>query len=1677
MPAPAISSLSVASGTPGTPLRIDGRNFGPQRPQSTVQLRLRAPDAPTAVAPIDDWKNTRIEVRVPALDRLGSGGVADLWVRSADGESQRVQFTVREPTAPVLEEVEPAAAIAGDVVTLSGSGFGIAQFGTAAVLVSDRSGSEVNATVRAWSATHIEIAVPGAAALGGPGDKQVRVRTLWGDSGSIPLTISAPPTLNAVRVPERPDEPVQALPGDELVTEGVAFGARDAQSAVLVATPGEAPVPAQIEEWTGERIRFLFPDGTGEPGPRQVSVRTRSGTSTSATVLLEGVPTLSAAPVAMLPLALQTRFMVSGTELWVRAIPDMVHVDSHDGRLTEEEAELGERYRNADAAGRADVWLDMSTRFGTPRAEWIVRSTVAGNVTRRNAPWARAARSRLLPRRLYAFAYDDDGQLLASQHGRPIPFELPIGPDPTAPADSDPSQDAGIRWMVDFDEALARGMAIKLRLPDPPPTRISRLVVVGAETSLTSAEGAAELVSALTAHRYTRGIGFLPEGTPTNNTPAVTDSGDSHGQPPDVLVSPDAATNAGVAARALGITAYAAEVFSGTPHAAEGKALRRARRSMNAALWPATWGYFLEHMLAPEVAHGSLESGREHFVEWVRACGPQPVLRIGEQPLGLLPVVPLAEWAPNGEEALEPLAKFLQEKLSPIWNASVAGVPRVSDEPPTQDETDENPLLTVLSMQPTSISFRGRSVLGMEFVEAASRFIRNRLSLDPRWKTEQRDRARAVLDAHGLESWDPNVVRTVFAANYFPIELPLVYGGEQPRSGPLPTNSNWLSLLHGAGWKALRDDAFVLNERPLLYLLLRHSLLAAYLMTAGDMLPADPWRGGEPVHYGIDEIDDNLDAPRPALAWDRLEASGKGAALDAQAQGLLLTVRDAVRELAGKPVEVLERAAAETLDLCSHRLDAWITSFAHRRLHAIRGETGADGLHLGAFGMVENIQRGDGGGSAGYVHTPSPAHASAAAILASGYRSHPEGGGTRHPFGIDLSSERVRLALSLLDGVRAGHQLGALLGYRFERSMQESGLARFIEEFREIAPLPVAGTAEPNATVESVAVQNVADGLELHRRWVAAGREPEPGWPNGSTQQNDALQNLFEGLDDVVDALGDILVTEGVFQLARGNAERAAAALEAAARPSGTPPELEAIYTPHSGVAAIHRLAVMLPGEIAFAPDWEPDAALARRAAAEPRFDAWAGRLLGDPKRVRYRVEYQDPTSGAVIAEEERRLDQLAPALSPLDVVYAAVASERTQLSEIEQRIVYDAVRTRPAGVPPDAQVRVVGSRQPELEHKIGLLELMELAQSLREAISGARALAPDDLSVPEVPGGAIADVKDIEDRSFVAETDLRAAHDALGAAIATPAGEALRSALLAASALGIPGAVPLSAFGDEPSDRADLSTQATIAQAEVARRIADLDALPTPTDEIPRRIEHALSRLGCVFGSDFRAAPLYTAPPAGNPAQLDVRFSASAGLLDGDRFAAARWFQRLTRVREGARRLGDALLYADALGGADTLSLAVAQLPAVPGDRWLGLPFADGTPPVGRVSLVAHLPVGPLDVAGTLAGLVFEEFIEVLASPTKTTGLALHYDQPDVTPPQAIVLAVPPRLNEDWTWTLTTLEATVHATFELAKMRMVDLDVLQEAGHFLPATYLGLNMKGVTVATDFLAGRGLPLA
>ena len=84
------------------------------------------------------------------------------------------------------------------------------------------------------------------------------------------------------------------------------------------------------------------------------------------------------------------------------------------------------------------------------------------------------------------------------------------------------------------------------------------------------------------------------------------------------------------------------------------------------------------------------------------------------------------------------------------------------------------------------------------------------------------------------------------------------------------------------------------------------------------------------------------------------------------------------------------------------------------------------GCYLGGFGFVENVRPADPGAPlGGFIHAPSPAHAGAAAILRNGFLSR---GGSGSAYDVDLSSARVRAALTLIDGVRQGEPLDSLLG-------------------------------------------------------------------------------------------------------------------------------------------------------------------------------------------------------------------------------------------------------------------------------------------------------------------------------------------------------------------------------------------------------------------------------------------------------------------------------------------------------------------------------------------------------------------------------------------------------------------------------------------------------------------------
>src|SRR5262249_16001487 len=59
--------------------------------------------------------------------------------------------------------------------------------------------------------------------------------------------------------------------------------------------------------------------------------------------------------------------------------------------------------------------------------------------------------------------------------------------------------------------------------------------------------------------------------------------------------------------------------------------------------------------------------------------------------------------------------------------------------------------------------------------------------------------------------------------------------------------------------------------------------------------------------------------------------------------------------LAGLPSAAVERLLAEVVDVCSHRLDAWVTAHASRRLDALRARR-PDGVRVGGYGVLYDLR-------------------------------------------------------------------------------------------------------------------------------------------------------------------------------------------------------------------------------------------------------------------------------------------------------------------------------------------------------------------------------------------------------------------------------------------------------------------------------------------------------------------------------------------------------------------------------------------------------------------------------------------------------------------------------------------------------------------------------------------------
>ncbi|MBI3541972.1 MAG: hypothetical protein HY075_01675 [Deltaproteobacteria bacterium] len=598
---------------------------------------------------------------------------------------------------------------------------------------------------------------------------------------------------------------------------------------------------------------------------------------------------------------------------------------------------------------------------------------------------------------------------------------------------------------------------------------------------------------------------------------------------------------------------------------------------------------------------GNRHALENYFVNYVRPKGHSPALCVGTLPYAVLPTTSLQLWQaqsvdqptapPSFADAAVPAAL---RSFRSHWLAAAEKAPRVGG-----TGNPDAALVGVLGLDASAQEVLLRNSLGGYAASHAGQSVYNLPAITKILKELSGNRG-VWLQKIGQASWAPFVSNLNFASTVTRFAPPLVADKSLEDLSLADIGDAYISgSILGATFPLSYDPTPLRADKkpwPLLYYVLRHSTLSLIDRLAFEIQVArgqvDPGLRREPEIYSTDDaaaftatfrinqlaaeastvlkplkpltiemllgyLDRVLDGVKlssngsyhsqDSTLFDIVEGADPKSSTGIDSPKYMQRYVAALKTLESVPTAELGRLFGETLDVCSHRIDPWFGSLAAKRLSDMRrklskrpnaapagGDSFASGTHLGGFGWVEDLKPTPpaSGTVGGFMHGPSLEHAAAAAILRNNYITRPTNGA-------DLSSARVRRALYLLDCVRSGERLGAVLGHLLEKSMHDvDDVALFIEPLRAAFPMSDPGVVPGGSA--AAAPRNVIDGmkfLETWRTWQENPSHPAP-YPFGADKldpndpalsaawasrlgSNASMDKVIRDLDDALDALTD----------------------------------------------------------------------------------------------------------------------------------------------------------------------------------------------------------------------------------------------------------------------------------------------------------------------------------------------------------------------------------------------------------------------------------------------------------------------------------------------------------------------------------------------------------------------------
>ncbi len=728
-----------------------------------------------------------------------------------------------------------------------------------------------------------------------------------------------------------------------------------------------------------------------------------------------------------------------------------------------------------------------------------------------------------------------------------------------------PTELEGTLWMTDFSKAVEAGMGIIIN--DPLKTKqidlADWLIVVGINETIDSRKALEEI---LRRNNASGELALLAQDSPTNNTDSVTTpytwletDAESYLKStrmkiPAAVVPIDLSTQLNTktldAHKLSDLFNFSDSTLSEMPEAdlsemVEAGAMAALLWSSCTSLFQKTWSNEFKQHFSVESQVSNSSSLGDFFIQNVRARGTLPILRVGEHPYGILPIISLRDWCGNlshqkNTKNMCDIITFLKDdflklasevpivdqeegniyetllevlRYSPVSkrvdvrtfdsnksddllnndpknlgcalvkdksNASIKNenisfpetayldelsrINRADFNPACFDIDSTSPLLKRLikhflwlvfadANEPSKCELKGKVVDGVSGktlpnVVVAVKGTDSTTETDKNGEFNIKDVPPGIHEVEVLHSRytgvrNVNVVIDSHLSNKVDFNLsPKIEAETNIASNQVPkTKSNSIkgNIVDSKSGKAIKGALIGVKGTGRSVLTNAQGEYSIDSLPVGDHQVSISTAGYDTFNFSTN-LDDQLSLMEFNSTLTQINQNS-GVKVDptttsVDIPGGLELIADAANLLKEVHPDKLEILLIETLDLFSHRLDAWLTGLANSELIKCQHENSIP-PPVGVYGWLEK----PGGLDTSppepeFIQAPSVKQATTAAILrnAAIHNGTDDDSGA---FQVNLSSSQIRKGMWYLESLRQGHLPGEILGYRLERLIHD----------------------------------------------------------------------------------------------------------------------------------------------------------------------------------------------------------------------------------------------------------------------------------------------------------------------------------------------------------------------------------------------------------------------------------------------------------------------------------------------------------------------------------------------------------------------------------------------------------------------------------------------------------------